>query len=230
MNKKLTDEQIDKVLARLMADAAVNESMIDEIATAPQAWWGVKRNIATQNAAKSPWPPASVWKRLFSFAVPAMAVLVLGFSVYVWIGSDRDNVGNGLALKPVTDQNEVIAPPIPSAANSTSDSVVANDSKNTVEASTNPAISSVRKIAAPRKAEKAAEPKTSVSKETISTEFIALSHAGGPESGQVVRVKVPSSMMVSLGVVSSVEKPSKLVNAEVVLGDDGQTHAIRFIR
>jgi hypothetical protein len=64
----------------------------------------------------------------------------------------------------------------------------------------------------------------------IKTEFIALSYARDPESGQIVRVKVPSSMMVSLGLVVSVEKPSDLVDAEVLVGDDGLTRAIRFIR
>ncbi len=64
----------------------------------------------------------------------------------------------------------------------------------------------------------------------VKSEFIALSYAGSAESGQVVRVKVPSSMMVSLGLVSSVNKTTDLVDAEVIVGDDGLTRAIRFIR
>jgi hypothetical protein len=37
-------------------------------------------------------------------------------------------------------------------------------------------------------------------------------------------------MMVTLGVVPTVDKPSELVDAEVLVGDDGLTRAIRFIR
>jgi hypothetical protein len=37
-------------------------------------------------------------------------------------------------------------------------------------------------------------------------------------------------MMVSLGLVESVKKPNDLVDAEVLVGDDGLTRAIRFIR
>ena len=66
--------------------------------------------------------------------------------------------------------------------------------------------------------------------EETKTDFIALSYAADTESGQIVRVKVPSSMMVSLGVATNVEKESKMVNAEVVIGDDGLARAIRFIR
>jgi len=57
-----------------------------------------------------------------------------------------------------------------------------------------------------------------------------LSYAANTDSGQIVRVKVPRSMMVSLGLKSNVEKESELVSAEVVIGDDGAARAIRFIR
>jgi hypothetical protein len=36
--------------------------------------------------------------------------------------------------------------------------------------------------------------------------------------------------MVQLGVVPMVNDPSKLIDAEILVGDDGLTHAIRFIR
>ena len=36
--------------------------------------------------------------------------------------------------------------------------------------------------------------------------------------------------MVSLGLVANVKQPSDLVDAEVLVGDDGLTRAIRFIR
>jgi len=66
--------------------------------------------------------------------------------------------------------------------------------------------------------------------EEIKSEFIALTYTGNPESGQLVRVKVPSSMMVTLGLVSAVQRPTSMIDAGVVVGDDGMTHAIRFIR
>jgi spore germination protein GerM len=71
--------------------------------------------------------------------------------------------------------------------------------------------------------------KTTSPKAEIATDFIALSYLPATESGQIVRVKVPRSMLVSLGVTTNVEKPSELVNAEVIVGDDGGTRAIRFL-
>ena len=66
------------------------------------------------------------------------------------------------------------------------------------------------------------------SKTEMATEFIALSYLPASESGQVVRVKVPRSMLVSLGVSINVERGKELINAEVVVGDDGAARAIRF--
>ena len=69
-----------------------------------------------------------------------------------------------------------------------------------------------------------------VEKEKIKTDFIALSYSSAAESGQILNVKVPRSMMVALGVTSNVENISELVNAEVVMGDDGLARAIRFVQ
>ena len=66
--------------------------------------------------------------------------------------------------------------------------------------------------------------------EETKTDFIALSYAANTDSGQIVRVKVPRSMMVSLGVTTNTEKSSELVTAEVILGDDGAARAIRFVQ
>jgi hypothetical protein len=96
--------------------------------------------------------------------------------------------------------------------------------------------STVKPVHAMQRTHTISLPRTLVAKSSSSTateiksEFIALAYARSPESGQLIRVKVPSSMMVSLGVVPTVNDPSKLIDAEVLVGDDGLTHAIRFIR
>lgn len=228
MNNKYSDEQIDKVLSHLMAETVVDEALIDEISTSPTTWWAVKRNIARENAVQ-PWPPSTFWKRMFSFGVPAFAALALVAGV-IWFTADR----GGSPLVATKTRTTV-----PTATTDTTQLSKADDPKTgpeqpeIVSETRTASVKTERgpKASSPGKRRQPTQPSTlSAKDETVSTEFIALSHAGGPESGQVVRVKVPSSMMVSLGVVPSVSKPSSLVDAEVVVGDDGQTHAIRFIR
>ena len=66
------------------------------------------------------------------------------------------------------------------------------------------------------------------------TDFILLtvmSAETAMDSGQVIRVKVPLSTFFALGVAPlGAEHADKLVNAEIVVGDDGVQRAIRLVK
>ena len=65
------------------------------------------------------------------------------------------------------------------------------------------------------------------------SDFIPLTHlssATAIESGQVIRVKVPLSAFLAFGLPVSPEHADQLVNAEVVVGDDGVERAVRLVR
>jgi hypothetical protein len=65
------------------------------------------------------------------------------------------------------------------------------------------------------------------------TDYIPLtymSRSTAIESGQVMRVRVPLSTFISLGVPINAQRAGELVNAEVVVGDDGVQRAIRLLR
>jgi hypothetical protein len=50
------------------------------------------------------------------------------------------------------------------------------------------------------------------------------------ESGQIVRVRLPRSALISLGLAMGAESMGELVEADVVLGDDGVARAIRLVQ
>ena len=225
---KLTDEKLEKVMAMLAAKTALDEASVNDIASSPQLWWSVQRNIAAgQETADAPWPPPKNWWRTLAFVgVPSLAgvLIVIGFFVF---GS---NVEQPAIVVQTIEQPSTLSP-------------VAVDPKDDIDANAteilNGDVKATERGVRPRDllskspdgSRNVARPKKALSaSEEIKSEFIALTYAGNPESGQLVRVKVPSSMMVNLGLVDSVDKPTRLVDAEVVVGDDGQTHAIRFIR
>lgn len=65
------------------------------------------------------------------------------------------------------------------------------------------------------------------------SDFIPLTHlssATAIESGQVIRVKIPLSAFLALGLPVSPEQADRIVNAEVVIGDDGVERAVRLVR
>lgn len=230
MKKQLSDEQLDQMMRTLMSDAAVDDSTVNDIADSPTIWWSVQRDINKQKELSvSPWPPIAKIFRWLAIAVPVAAVLAIVIGIFVSRPpgglQDRAEVQQNASEDTTVTPNPVgVEPAVPSP-------VLSNDSA--VKASVTPRNSTHKPVVHTANFKKPAKKTidTQVAKAgEIRTDFIALSYARNPDSGQIVRVKVPSSMMVTLGLVASVEKPSNLVDAEVLVGDDGLTRAIRFIR
>jgi len=231
MKKQLLDEQIDGLIRTLVSGSAADEALLDEIADSPATWWGVQRKITERKAAtKSPWPPVGKGFRWLKIGFPAAtaAALIIFFLIF----RQGPIVNNGNVA--INESDTTIKQPPPVALTS--------PEKNTIfppQPVVNPTRQAKRNIASVRSSR--VEKHTFVRgitetraiapvKEEIKTDFIALSYARDPESGQIVRVKVPRALMVSLGVVASDKTPSGMVDAEVLVGDDGLTRAIRFIR
>lgn len=224
MSNNIPDDKFDLFLKGLMDDAATDDSTVDEIASSPALWWNVQRRIEAQKAAaRSPWPPVKTFFRVLKYAVPAFAALTLVIGVVVFYPKPDANDAASLtsisvnepAVTPNSFANVEAAQPEPKPENTEKTHLKAVR----VRAARDSAV---------RRNERSAQPLTA-EKTEIKSDFIALSYARDAESGQIVRVKVPSSMMVTLGLVATVEKPTALVDAEVIVGDDGLTRAIRFI-
>jgi hypothetical protein len=67
----------------------------------------------------------------------------------------------------------------------------------------------------------------------IATDFLPLTFtadSNAPESGHLVRVTIPRSALVAMGLPMNAERAGELVRADVFIGDDGLARAIRFIQ
>jgi len=67
----------------------------------------------------------------------------------------------------------------------------------------------------------------------IATDFIPLMNRESLtqlDSGQVVRVELPRSALMSFGLPMNMERANERVKADVVVGNDGLARAIRFVR
>lgn len=242
MKKQLSDEQLDAFMRTLVKEATADEALLSQIADSPTVWWGVQRKINEQKGAKaSAWPPVGKMLRwLFAGAsVTAAAILILSFVVFrSEPNSDKGIVAYVPTMTSVTEPEVKSVSPSESVSPTASTAKAEEDSPLSKPRPFNGSTKYVgkqivRKSQTPERktAVKTAEAPANPNKEEeIKTEFIALSYARDPESGQIVRVKVPSSMMVSLGLVTSVKTPSAMIDAEVLVGDDGLSRAIRFIR
>jgi hypothetical protein len=246
MDRKLSDEQLDKIAKNLLNDFALDDETLDEIAGSPKLWWSVRNQIETEKTRREKrWffafrPQMLAFGALASVICFGLAALLLNFKTDSDLASAQQNsVQTSFEEKIKTPENPTVA------------ALPKNDLKNpevSKKSESNPASAKVsvknaepqtKMIAKNQMSEAAAkQTKNASRKESLpkaataetKTDFIALSYAANTDSGQIVRVKVPSAMMVSLGVATNVEKESKLVSAEVIIGDDGLARAIRFIR
>ena len=240
MNRKLSDEQLDRIAKNLLRNFPPDDETLAEIPESPRLWWNVRSRIETEKARRGPAWFAALRPSIFAFG--ALAVFAcLGLAV-LFLNAER-NSDSGLARQQPDRNLAGESFQTPAAA---TPEVLPKIASREFEAPKNPPAGKVprrnsappaRPVAGNRNAEiptKRAGGSSEISPsrkvEETKTDFIALSYAGGTDSGQVVRVKVPSSMMISLGVATNVEKESKMVSAEVVIGDDGLARAIRFIR
>ncbi len=229
MKKQLSEEQLDSLIRTLVNSVAADQATVSEIADSPAIRWGVQRQINEQKGADlSAWPPIGKVVRWLTAGVPIAAAAALIISVFVFRPAEKsDNIVSSVT-EPISTSVINTPPASPVLDPSTTTKAVQNLAKLERHEFVAAKVGrDVKHTAVRPEVTTAASTKKSVE---IKTEFIALSYARDPESGQIVRVKVPSSMMVSLGLVVSVEKPSDLIDAEVLVGDDGLTRAIRFIR
>lgn len=224
MSKNIPDEKFDLLLKGLLDRSGADDSVIDEIADSPALWWSVQRRIEEQKAASiSPWPPVKTFFRVLKYAVPAFAAIALMIGLVIFY--PRPEQQNKAELQQLTATKPVDSPEKVETA-----IAVQPEPINEIKTITHHKFVRAKAIRKASSLRSNVNDPTLVAKKTeIKSDFIALSYARDAESGQIVRVKVPSSMMVTLGLVATVEKPSALVDAEVIVGDDGLTRAIRFI-
>lgn len=82
-----------------------------------------------------------------------------------------------------------------------------------------------------RKREADPVPDSNVDAEIV-TEFFPLINRGTVQldSGQVVRVELPRSALMSFGLPMNMDRADERIKADVVVGNDGLARAIRFVR
>jgi hypothetical protein len=84
-----------------------------------------------------------------------------------------------------------------------------------------------------RNSRQARETSTAQAEAEIVTDFMPLTYGAAlspNEGAQLVRVELPRSALVSLGLPVNVERANERVKADVLLGHDGLARAIRFVR
>jgi hypothetical protein len=230
MDRKLSDENLEQILGKLVSDSRLSDETIDEIADSPKIWRQVQKGILDEKEEREKsW--LGFWSR--RIAVFASLLLIVCAGLFWLTGSGREKLlAEQISAEkmPVETLNIAAKPKIEEMESADSKTDPVHALSKSVLTKREPKTADLAKKKRTKPLPKQSVPQSVPKDEEIKTEFIALSYSPIPESGQILKVKVPRSMMASLGVTANVEKSSELVNAEIIVGDDGLTRAIRFVQ
>lgn len=226
--QKLSDEQLDRLTENIFRSVVLTDDETKQIADSPRLWWHLQSRIATENAQRQK-RRFFFWNRLAATSFGVLA-LVFGIGIGTWfynsgqkqtasVPEQKTSVLREKEITPAQSEAETAAPVVNSEPAVQPKTLIVKSEKKS------PKLHLIRERVKPKESVKTSQIKTEVA-----TNFIPLSYLPAGESGQIVRVKVPRSMMVSLGVTTNTERSSELVNAEVVIADDGGARAIRFLK
>ncbi len=178
------------------------------------------------------------WHRSIGSAAAATLLLIITLFILRW----QHPAPPKLALE-VSRTPPVSATPSPVAAEpAPRPMVVRNDHRprapyrRTLQSSANSAqmpVAGMTPRITPKEAPPALNVASNASGAEIATDFLPLSDESGGaplDSGRVVRVELPRSALVSMGLPVNMEHTGELVKADVLLGEDGVARAIRFVR
>ena len=227
------DDSSEELCRQILQTARAGQDEIEAAVNSPFLFQRIRNEIATEGNLS---PQTAVAKRrnlistlLASFnwrwgwAIPATALVIFGFVML----ATRSNSG---ANKP----NEIVDNKSPEFVPSTSiitpieDQVIDDSPRKTkvIKAAYHP-----RTKPAPGRVSRPSMTTIEAAEEV--TDFLPLTYiaeATATDSGHVVRVEVPRTMMASMGVPTNRERNAEFVKADVIIGDDGLARAIRFVQ
>ena len=222
----MNNQELDAIGKQLFAASRLTEAEIDQIASGSDLFDGVRRLIAKEEARTTASSRSSISR--FAFGSSLAGVLLLGiFAIYL----QQNQVGHVNNSEPISNIGSGTGRPHSSSENRKG--VYAQARATFFDEAPDPAPPQydqaiLRETRRPQpRFERAsyAQPREN--------DFVAVTYVGdGAEStrgGRVVRVDVPRSTLFAMGFHVSLENDSPTVKADLLIGPDGVTRAVRLV-
>jgi hypothetical protein len=220
------NREIDRIGKAILAADRLREDEIEQIASAPYLLAGIRAridgesastNFARQNGSTSilrPW-----------VAYPATAALLV-LMVGLILLSDRGKVNEDVFLVAPPHEIENPEPNTVIPADQPSEPVINLESR--------PKVRNALPVEASIREPRAKRPLPRKKPAGAPLEFYALSSAGDPaemlKDGRIIRVDLPRTSLLSLGVNVPLESENAVVKTDLLVGSDGVTKAIRVVK
>lgn len=211
----LQNERLDEIGLRLLDAARLRRDEIDEVAAAPHLFDAVRKQIDTEKSgreARFRWTAYRPDWRTGLTSVAVAAVLLIGAGVFMFVPEKvPDNV---FVQQDLIRPANVIEPPTVRPVN---------------VAATLAAKPHSHEIIPARYAANKKKPQRPQREEM--SEFYALTYDDDTNDDlQIVRVELPRTSLLAMGLSSHAENESDKVKADLLIGSDGVTRAVRFAK
>lgn len=217
--RKLENKKLDEIGKTLVRSGVVSSHDIERIVANPALFDSVRQRIASGSA-------EPVTKRSFMrptvtavASVASIVAIALAFVVFK------------------SGSNDVVSNPTPNIA-TTAETKRFTEPDRIVDAGFRPADTPMKaeRISTRSNSTSYSRPKQPAAPQEVRDEgdFYALSYAGDPNEtehgGRIVRVDIPRSTLFAMGVDIPLENEADTVKADLLVGTDGVTRAIRVVK
>jgi len=234
--KKLSgDEGFDQLQREVLLAVKVSEEEIEAVATSPDLYDGLRLRIAGERGRRSggrtldDWHPADRAGLIFVRALlgpsrptqwiltPAAVLLLVAVALLLWLP------------KQPRESTQIAQPVLPRIV----PSLPLDPDPRALPADREKAIGAVTLTSTQQRRIYRRHQSLDNHTDEIATDFLPLTFTAdstAPESGHLVRVTIPRSALLAMGLPMNAERAGELVRADVFIGDDGLARAIRFIQ
>lgn len=229
-NRRLNKKDLDAIGKMLFERSTVSESKIDEIVAKPDLFSGVLRRIADEKAQAAAIQPKRIFVPQHAAAFASVLVMIAAvFGTYRYIQINYSNDSNEFRAAKTVLQVPV---EIPVAARPDFPPKEENFGKPSPGRASNP-DTLVERTAFRTPARSAGRTRQAGTVDEEDGHFYPVSYNGDLEEsasgGRVIRVNMTRSALFAMGVNVPLENGSETVKADLLVGADGVTRAVRVV-
>lgn len=224
--RNLQPGELDRIGKKLIASARLSESEIEKIVASPFLFETIRTETAETvclSAKAIEYKGFAAWVRPLAFAFSSLGALLIVAAVGIYIMS---NAPSDVAQKPVEAKQP--APFVPYAVKPTGDTV--NNPRPDINPEPQP-VSPQFQNASYRRQERNRIQKP-VAEKLPDIEFYPITHQGDQNEmargGRIVRVEMSRASLFAMGVNVPIENSAEMITADLLIGPDGVTRAIRM--
>lgn len=219
--QKLQDNELDKVGNRLLAAARLSESEAEVIAASQYLYSAIRSKINAPDEVRQ----SLVTRRMIAVASGSLAVVAVFVTLVIFPNAEATSI----AVRSVDAPKQQSVSSAPAKVKEGDSLVGTEDTARNLEKSFGPQIQTAllkkTKDVPARERRAAKEVKRNI-------EFYPINYAGDPSEmsrGRVIRVEMPRASLFAMGINVPLENASELVKADLLVGADGVTRAVRIV-